>query len=236
MKALKIITICMTAALLSGCSPDALTSELPKSYDSVIRLQPEDESKLTECGEIAEARLIAEYPGLECKLSYKYRDSFIYIEFDCPDNWDDSSLETICRRGELTFRKGADTEAGSDGQTVPTGEIVLSNTDINSANATLMTDDYGQSYAVAITMSDTGKDKFAAATDELTGTAKPLTIWFDGELISAPTVSTAITNGQAVITGDFTQRSAMELAAAIGSGALPCELKIYESKIGDGSK
>lgn len=236
MKKLSAVLV-LAVMLLSACAADPGDSGSFKSYDSVIRLQPEDESKLTECGEIAEARLKSEYPGLECKLGYKYRDSFIYIQFDRPNNWDDRSLETICKRGEVTFRKGRDTEKNADGKEVPTGEVILTNSDIDTVSSTIVrTEDGQQDYAVVVTMFDAGKDKFAEATGELAGTDIPLSIWFDDELISAPAVQTQITNGIATITGNLTAESTMAMAASLDSGALPCELKIYDSKIGDDNK
>ncbi|MCR5707003.1 MAG: hypothetical protein K6G82_01885 [Ruminococcus sp.] len=225
------------AVLLSGCGANSGESGSSKSYNSVIRLQPEDESKLRECGEIAEARLIAEYPGLECKLSYKDRDSFIYIEFDRPEKWDNRTLDNLCKKGEVTFRKGKDTEKNSDGEDVPTGEIIITNSDIDTVTSTIVRNEEGkQDYAVVVTMFDAGKEKFAEATGELAGTDIPLSIWFDDELISTPTVQYQITDGTAMITGNLTAESSMAMAASIDSGALPCELKIYESKIGEGSK
>lgn len=235
MKKLSAVLV-LAVMLLSACAADPGDSGSFKSYDSVIRLQPEDESKLTECGEIAEARLKSEYPGLECKLGYKYRDSFIYIQFDRPNNWDDRSLETICKRGEVTFRKGKDTEKNADGNVVPTGEIVIENSDIDVASSTVIRTEKGQEYAVAITTSESGKTKLAAATGELAETNTPLSIWLDDELISAPAVAFQITDGNAIINGDLTAEKSMEIAAAIDSGALPCGLKVINKHIGDDKK
>ena len=50
----------------------------------------------------------------------------------------------------------------------------------------------------------------------------------DDMLISAPTVQSAITNGQAVITGNFDAQGAEDLAAKIRSGSLPFSLKALE--------
>ena len=47
----------------------------------------------------------------------------------------------------------------------------------------------------------------------------------DETVISTPTVQTAITDGQASITGDFTAETAQELADRINSGALPFKLE-----------
>ena len=233
-----IALMTLAAAVLSGCSmdTDSGNSQSTSDCNSYITLQSEDEGLLTECTEIAESRLMAEYPQLECKVSYKRRDNFSYISFDRPENWNDSTLDSLCRCGKVTFRKGTDTDTDPDGNKVPTGEIVLDNSDISEAHTELMMTDSGQEYAVDVTLFDSGKERLAMATEELAGTATPLSIWLDNEIISAPTVNSAITDGKAVITGNFTESSAMELAAAINSGALPCGLKIIEKNIGDEEK
>ena len=235
MKAPKIITICMTVALLSGCNVEAPVSEPPKGYDSSITLQAEVSTLITDCTQVAEMRLMSEYPQLDLNVTYPDAETSV-IEFNCPENWNDTTLETLCRYGELTFRKGTDTEVNSEGQTVPTGEIILQNADINEAEAVIVWNPDGGDWQVDIKLCDSGREKFADATRELAGTDTPIAIWFDDELISAPTVSTAIIDGNLLITGNFTKDSAKELAAAIDSGALPCGLDIIEFNIGDESK
>lgn len=233
-----IALMTLAAAVLSGCglNDGSGKSRSITDFNSCITLKAEDEHLLTECAEIAEARLKSEYPQLECKVSYKWRDAFAYISFDRPENWNDSTLDSLCSCGKVTFRKGTDTVTDPDGNTVPAGEIVLDNNDIAAAHMELMLSDNGQEYAVDVTLFIAGSNKLAAATNELAGTATPLSIWLDNEIISAPTVNNAITDGKAVITGNFTESSAMELAAAINSGALPCGLKIIEKNIGDEEK
>ena len=65
----------------------------------------------------------------------------------------------------------------------------------------------------------------------LASTDIPLSIWFDNELISSPKVTAPITNGEAIITGNFDADSAAELANAIDSGAMPCALTVIDHKI-----
>ena len=43
----------------------------------------------------------------------------------------------------------------------------------------------------------------------------------DGQVLSAPTLNGLITNGQAQITGNFTETSAQSLATSLKFGALP---------------
>ena len=110
------------------------------------------------------------------------------------------------------------------------------NSDIDKVSSTVMNTESGMEYAVSIQTNMAGQDKLAAATKELAGTSTPLSIWFDNDLISAPTVATQIVDGNAIISGNLTAEKSMEIAAAIDSGALPCGLEITEHKIGDDKK
>lgn len=59
---------------------------------------------------------------------------------------------------------------------------------------------------------------------------KPIAIFLDGQLISAPTVQSAITDGTAVITGNFTVQQAKDLANSLNSGALPVPIKLISQQ------
>ncbi len=77
-------------------------------------------------------------------------------------------------------------------------------------------------WQVQFNLNKAGAAKFAAATQKLVG--KQLAIVLDGVVQSAPTVQSAITGGQGVITGSFTEKQAKNLAVVLNSGALPIEL------------
>jgi preprotein translocase subunit SecD len=79
-----------------------------------------------------------------------------------------------------------------------------------------------QGWQVAFTLNKAGSKKFGDATTRLVG--KQLAIVLDGVVQSAPTVQSAITGGQGVITGNFTAQEAKNLAVVLNSGALPVEL------------
>lgn len=227
-----------TAVLLSGCASRSDTSDNSKSPkgNSSITLKAEDSSKLHECTEIACQRLVSIYPGVQYDISYNNDDTST-IELDVSaENWNEDTLDIVVKHGEMTFRKGDGSETDSNGKNVPTGEVVLDNTDIDTVSATMMRTENDMEYAVVITTNNAGKEKLAEATGELAGTSTPLAIWFDNELISAPTVSAQILDGNAIISGNLTAESSMELAAAIDSGALPCGLEITKHTIGDDNK
>lgn len=81
---------------------------------------------------------------------------------------------------------------------------------------------------IKIEFNDEGTKLFAELTKKNVG--KPLAIFLDNELISAPTVQTAITDGNAVITGKFTVDEAKKLAIQLNAGALPVPLKLSEQR------
>lgn len=79
---------------------------------------------------------------------------------------------------------------------------------------------------VQFELNSEGADAFAKATAENIG--KTISIELDGEVISAPTVNTAITGGSGYIEGNFTAESAQQLAMLIQSGALPLDIEQLE--------
>ena len=81
---------------------------------------------------------------------------------------------------------------------------------------------------VALEFNKEGTERFAEATSNNIG--KQIYIIMDNEVISAPTVQTAITNGQAMITGSFTAEGAEQLASLIRAGSLPFNLNVIQMK------
>lgn len=81
---------------------------------------------------------------------------------------------------------------------------------------------------VALEFDEEGKQRFADATKNNIG--KVIYIVMDEEIISAPVVQSAITNGQAMITGQFSGEEAEELASLIRAGSLPFNLNVIQMK------
>ena len=82
---------------------------------------------------------------------------------------------------------------------------------------------------VSIKFDEEGTRKFGKATGEFL--KQPISIVLDGEVISSPIVNSVITNGEAIITGNFTYEEAADLALLLRSGSLPVELKTMESRL-----
>lgn len=81
---------------------------------------------------------------------------------------------------------------------------------------------------VSITFNADGTKLFADITQRNLG--KPVAIFLDGLPISIPTVQSAITDGRAVITGDFTATQAKQLVTRLNSGALPVPIKLVSQQ------
>ncbi len=88
---------------------------------------------------------------------------------------------------------------------------------------------YDNQYVVELTLTESGKAKFAEATARLVG--QTISIWMDDTMISAPTVNSAITDGAAIIQGIGGADEAKELANKINAGSLPFALTVDDSKL-----
>lgn len=103
--------------------------------------------------------------------------------------------------------------------------IMTGSASVERAEATM----YEGSYVVALTLKESGKAKFAEATARLVG--QTISIWMDDIMISAPTVNTAITNGECIIDGMANAEEATDLANKINAGSLPFALTVDDSKL-----
>ncbi|MDR1025922.1 MAG: protein translocase subunit SecD [Lactobacillus sp.] len=81
---------------------------------------------------------------------------------------------------------------------------------------------------VSFKFNSLGAKKFGEATRENIGGR--LAVVLDNEVITAPTIQSAITGGSGVITGNFTVAEANELAMLLRSGALPAPLEVLEER------
>lgn len=141
-------------------------------------------------------------------------------------------LDQLGQPGQLLFLDSENYTIWQQNQNNGTNdayEAVLTGSDIKNAQAGV--DDSGtvKDYVVQLQFTEEGAQKFATATAANIG--KPIYIIYDGAVASAPTVQSAITDGNAVINkiSDYTE--AENLAATIKIGALPLELKQIQYNI-----
>ena len=121
--------------------------------------------------------------------------------------------------------------AGQGGSKYVLGPIVISGSDIKKATAV-----YQQStqtnlsqvgWAVNFQLNSHGATAFAKATQIAVTAQSPMNqiaIAVDRNVISSPVVQGAITGGNGVISGNFTEQRAKDLATQLNAGALPVEL------------
>ncbi len=81
---------------------------------------------------------------------------------------------------------------------------------------------------VSIEFSPDGAKKFSEITAKNIG--KSLAIFLDGRLVAAPTVQSVISDGRAIISGNFTPDEAKKLTIQLNAGALPIPIHIIEQR------
>ena len=112
------------------------------------------------------------------------------------------------------------------------GNVVLSGTDIGEAQPKTIQDSMGNNQAVvALTMTKEGTQKFADATAAAVVNHDVIMIVYDDTVISAPTVQSAITDGNAIIEGMVSYEEAAQLASTIRIGGLKLELEELRSNV-----
>ncbi len=119
-------------------------------------------------------------------------------------------LDIIGKPAHLEFRE-------------PDGTVIAEGKDIDQCGYEYLQD---AGYVVAFKFKSEAATAFSEASSRLVG--QKISIYLDDELISAPDVKQAITNGEGYIEGGFTLDGAKELAMLIQSGALPLDLEQTE--------
>ncbi len=123
-----------------------------------------------------------------------------------------------------------------------TGEVILEGSDLQKATAYMNQEATSASemYGVSLEFNSEGSKAFANATSDLINQygsgdsnreSKIIAIVLDDQIISAPSVQSAITNGKAQISGSFTSyEEANSLAMMLQGGALPVDLTVVEKQ------
>ena len=114
------------------------------------------------------------------------------------------------------------------------GSIVLTGTEVESATAGALSDNTTSAteYGVDLTLTDEGTKAFAEATEEAyNNNHDSIAIYYDGDLISVPSVNNVIENGRAQISGNMSYEEADSIASTIRIGGLNVELKEISSEV-----
>lgn len=110
------------------------------------------------------------------------------------------------------------------------GTIVLTGSHIKEAKLEFSkeTATLGQPI-IAFKLDTEGTKLFADATEQNIG--KKIAIYLDEKLLMNPTVEDAITTGEGIIKGGFTQQEAEDYAALLRSGSLPVKLDFISEEV-----
>jgi preprotein translocase subunit SecD len=147
-----------------------------------------------------------------------------YAELDCSRK---SKVQIALHKpGADSVKKPLVTCGVNDGSKYILGPAVVLGTDVKSASANLASSNGVATggWEVNLSFNGSGRKKFGDVTREMvkqTGDLNRFAIVLDGLVVSAPATNGAITDGNAQITGSFTQDEATSLANVLKYGALP---------------
>jgi preprotein translocase subunit SecD len=110
------------------------------------------------------------------------------------------------------------------------GNVVLTGADLTSANLAFSkeTETLGQPI-IEFKLNSEGAKIFADVTQANIG--KKIAIYLDNKLLMNPVVNSAITGGEGIIEGGFTQQEAADYAALLRSGSLPVKLDFISEEV-----
>ncbi|MFT4123348.1 MAG: protein translocase subunit SecD [Microbacteriaceae bacterium] len=150
------------------------------------------------------------------------------------DNLDCSTLDTVALNSASEDEPIVTCDSDGEYKYV-LGPMEVSGEDISDASAGVITTSAGAStgqWAVNLSFDAEGTEEFAAVTTRLYSyygtddTRNRFAIVLDGKVIEAPSTEAAITDGEAQISGSFTEDSAKALADQLKYGALPISFTV----------
>ena len=197
--------------------------------DTIYKLQKRVEQYSTEATVYQEGdnRISIEIPGVtdanEILSELGQPGSLYFIKEKDSDGNPNYGLDTS---GHYVLAKSID-ELKED------GSVVLTGTDIKSAKSGSYQDSTtgANENVVQLSMTKEGTEKFAEATKAAKEAKETIAIYYDGELISVPSVNAEITDGQAIIEGNMSYEEAEQLASTIRIGGLSVELEEIRSNV-----
>ena len=185
-----------------------------------------------------------------------YQEGTDRINIEIPGVTDANAiLEELGKPGSLYFIAQTDSEGNNnyeagygidaDGNLIPQyqlnktieelqadGSIVLTGTEVDGAQARAQQDSMGNlENVVSLSFNEKGKQAFAEATTKAYENGETIAIYYDEKFVSVPNVQAAITDGNAVITGQSTAAEAEQLASTIRIGGLKLELEELRSNV-----
>ena len=209
-------------------SKEGITQGLDLNGGSVIVFKAEKENPTAEEMDTVAALLRTRLDNMgytESDISVQGSDS-VRVEIPSFSNPEEAA-ESLGATAQLKFFDNSAIDQ-TTGQFVEGAKEVLNGKHIKDASSQYgQTSDLGSaSYYVQLELTEEGRKAFYDATSRNVG--QPIYIAMDNAIISAPTVQQAINDTTCIITGEFTQEEAKNLAANIKSGQLPFSLSPVE--------
>ncbi len=137
----------------------------------------------------------------------------------------EQAISLVGARIQTDIPTSSDLETGEDELPLdlPPFPTVMTGSGLNNVNVTR--DQLGQ-YQIQFELNSEAARTFADYTAQNVGNI--LAIVLDKQVISAPSINEAITDGQGIISGNFDLESANALAVQLRYGSLPIPLKVVE--------
>lgn len=139
------------------------------------------------------------------------------------------AMDLIGKTATLEFKEQSEqaiqAQSGQSLEADPFSPTGLTGKDFSRAEVTF---DESGAPKISIEFNAEGAKKFEEITGKNIG--KPLAIYLDDQIISAPTVNQKISGGKGEITGKFDIKEAKNLAIQLNAGALPVPVKMIEQR------
>lgn len=201
--------------------------------DTIYKLQQRVENYSTEAQVYKEGddRINIEIPGVSdanAILEELGKPGSLYFvrqkDLDGNDNYQMTGYD---ENGELVYQMNRGIE-----EMIADGTAFLTGSDVADATRANVQNDMGNNeFIVSLTMTSEGAKLFGEATSDAYQKGESIGIYYDGNIISAPAVRSAITDGNCQISGSFTNEEAERLASTIRIGGLKLELQELRSNV-----
>lgn len=181
-------------------------------------------------------RIVAEFPGItnpeEVVSALKQTALLEFVDMGASPVPEGTIIQTdFGVSGEAPANPEANTTpVPAEATAVPEGAAAVYHTVMTGAGldtASVIRTQTGE-YEISFVLKSDAAKTFADYTSN--NTSKYLAIVLDKTVISIPIIKQPITDGQGVVSGNFTQESAQTLAIQLRSGALPIPIKVVESR------
>ena len=186
-------------------SREIALASLRENIDRRVNLFGISESKVWITKALSEDHLIVEIPG----------------EID-----PDQAISLLGQTAQLNFRLEVNLPPEAT-ESATINDVFALETDLTGANlvgAEVKFDPNTGKPQVGLNFNKEGKELFSKLTEE--NVDKRMAIFLDNFLLSAPVIKEPISDGQAVISGEFELDQAKQMVSQLNAGALPVEIEL----------